>query len=128
HRQADTDTAAHRVADDVDPVQPQRIGEGQGRALGVDHGVTAEVVADPEPRELQDEATEMLGEHPEIAAEIAPSGDTRPGAVQQQQRWPVTGLVVAQHPGRCAYLAQRLLVIERSHPDKPFLCRSDYTR
>src|SRR5690606_15606323 len=43
------------------------------------------------------EATEVLSQIGEDAAVVAPSGHAGAGAVQQQQRRAVTGLVIAQH-------------------------------
>jgi hypothetical protein len=67
---------------------------GQG-ALRGHHRVTAEVVADTETREFKDQATEMRGEGPEDASEVAPAGDTGTGAVQEQQG-ALACLVIAQ--------------------------------
>ena len=84
-REVDADAAAHRVADDVHLVDAERVEEGRHRAECGDHRVAAEVVADPETGELQDQAAEVLGERGQHPAEVAPAGDTGPGAVQEQQ-------------------------------------------
>jgi hypothetical protein len=82
-RIVDADTATHRIADDVNGIEAQRVDKcAYGTECG-HHRVTAEVVADAETGEFQNQATEMLGERAENAAEIAPPGNTGTGAVQE---------------------------------------------
>jgi hypothetical protein len=96
-REVDADAAAHRVPDDVDLVQAERVDESGHRRLCVQHGMAAEVVAHPESGELQHQAPVVLREEGQVAAEVAPAGDSRPGSVQQQQGGAFAGLVVAQN-------------------------------
>ena len=83
-REVDRDTAAHRIADDVDGVQAERIDEAHQSIQCGDHRVAAEIVTDAEPGELQDQTPEEFGESAQDAAEVAPSRHARPGTVQQQ--------------------------------------------
>ncbi len=67
-RVVDADTATHRIADDVNGVEPQQLDKGDQSSVCGHHRVTAEVVADAETGEFQNQATEMLGEGAEDAA------------------------------------------------------------
>ena len=81
--EVDPDAAAHRVADYVDPLEPEGIDERRDRALRVEHGVTAEVVTDPEAGELQHQAVEVLGEDAQVAPKLrhpVTRGPSRAGA------------------------------------------------
>src|SRR6185437_12795072 len=97
--EVDADGAAHRVADDVHLVDTERV---QKRRYGTecgDHRVAAEVVADPEAGEFEDQAPEVGGEGGQNSAEVAPSGDAGARAVQEQQyrtRIGAAAVVVAQ--------------------------------
>ncbi len=108
-REIDSDAAAHRIADDVNTIHPERVEEGCHRALSGDHRMASEVVTDSEPRELEDEASELPCERGQHTAEVAPAGDTRARAVQKEQRWPVADVVVAQRPCWSADFAEVVL-------------------
>ena len=97
--EVERDTAAHRVADDVDGVQAERIDEAHQRIQCGDHRVAAEIVTDAEAGKLQDQTPEEFGERAQHAAEVAPARHAGAGAVQQQQWWPVgqAGFVIAQN-------------------------------
>ena len=109
-RVVDADGAAHRIADDVNGVQTQRVDEGAHGTECGDHRVAAEVVADPESGEFQHEAAEMLGEGAQNAAEIAPARHTGTGAVQEQQGSARARFVIAKNTRLGRYLAKRAVV------------------
>ena len=60
-RVVDPDAAAHRVTQDVNGFQAERIDEAHHRIQRGDHGVAAEIVADTESGKLQDQAAEEVG-------------------------------------------------------------------
>ena len=68
-----------------DLVEAEPVEEAVTAAACGEHRMTAGRVADPEPRELQDQGAEVLGEDGEVAAEVAPPRHAGAGAVQQQQ-------------------------------------------
>ena len=90
---------------------PSASSKGETVPNAVDHRVTAEVVADPEAGEFQDQAAEVLGERGQYSAEVAPAGDTGAGAVQEQQHRAGIGavVVVAQSALRGADFTQVVL-------------------
>jgi hypothetical protein len=96
YREIDADTATHRIADDVNGIEAHRFDKGDQCTLSGQHRVTAEVVADAETGEFHNQATEMLGERAEDAAEVPPAGDTGTRAVQEQQGRALARLVIAQ--------------------------------
>ena len=110
--EVDADSAAHRVADDVDPLQAQFVDEGHHRALRSEHRVTTEVVADAESGELQDETAKALSEGGENTAKIAPPGDPGSRSVQEQQRRAFSGLVITQDPVGGWYLTPGRVVTQ----------------
>ena len=76
--EVDADATAHRIADDVDFVHAECVQERHDGALCGDHRVAAEVGADAEAGEFQDQAAVVLGEGGQYPAEVTPAGD--PGA------------------------------------------------
>ena len=109
YRQVDCDTATHRVADDVEAVERERVDERHGRSVRGDHRMTAQVGAHAEAGKFQHQTTEVPAERGQHPAEVALARDAGSRAVQEQQRRSVTGVVIAQHPGRSVDFVQVLV-------------------
>ena len=101
-RELGRDDAAHGVADDVDPCR----GRGRRGRLITDAGAWPSIGCwsvgslTPKPGEfVEHQAAEVLRECGQVALVVAPAGDSRAGAVEQQERRTLSHVVVPQHTG-----------------------------